>query len=422
MLALDVVAIRRGRSSRTIASAAALLALLAVVLVSPAPVPASAGTVTLNWIEWEPPASYSETSTAPSSGYGYATSALGELQLPGGSLVYVRLTGEIVDPSLGTAGPACTGYCGPSGFSSNATTRADYWQTYPASGSGVAFTSDNVPFDQLPDVGDHIGLIGAPAADGGNPTQLLEFFSDSARTEPVSVANIVMIIGSMGSGGGNSATWDFSQDIIILSDNGEVAGGSGLERTVKVPGGTGSDYQVTGDEGAGAIQILGSFTSLSWTVSAPEIWASWNVGATSASPFPAEQAAAPTVAIECRPDPVRAGEVVTCDITAGDPGIDILWRASTDATFAEAGVTLDADGRATFTFLAPRDADGRTILVELVEWGASDTVGVVGSLPGRIPAGDGPAGRTMTMVALVVGLVAAGFVGRRLGAGARRSA
>lgn len=410
--------LQRNAGRRAPALIAASLAVL-VGGMAPLASPASAQTATVNWITWTAPSTYGQTSAASGgiSEYTYATEALGELELPGGPTVYVKLTGEIVNPALlAPVDTSCSGYCGPSGFTSDGTTRPDFWLQVTGSGSGQAFASDNVPFAALPTTnGDHIGLIGQ--AETGNPTQLLEFFSDSARTVPVAVSNIIMVIASMGSGNDNPATWDFTRDVVVLSDN-EDLGFSGLARTVKDPGGTGADFQITGDEGTGTIQFIGSFESLSWTVSAPEIWASWNLGATSASPFPAPPAPAPTVAVDCRPDPVRAGEPVTCDVTGGDPGIDILWRASIDGAFAEHGVTLDQDGRGSFTFLAPRDADGRTIVVDLVEWNASDTVGVVGSvLPGRIPAGDGPADRAPAIVLLSAASIAAGLLGRRLTAG-----
>jgi hypothetical protein len=411
-----------------------LTAILAIALVVPiagtaaAPwaAPADAQTVTVNWIEWAPPASYGSTTTAPGLIYTYATTALGELQLPGRSKVYVKLTGEIVNPNVGTASSSCTGYCGPSGFTSDGTTPLVYWQQYPATGNGTAFMSDNLPSSELPKNGDHIGLVGESPGNGGNPTQLLEFFSDSQRTQPTSVVNLVMLIGSLG-GPNNPATWDFTQDFAVLSDNrGSAAGnGSGLTRREKVPGGTGADFQVTGSEGSGAIQFVGSFTSLSWTVSAPELWASWNLGATSASigpetpETPVTTTAAPTIAVDCQPDPVRPGGTVTCEITGGDPDVDILWRASIEGTFAEQGVTLDGNGRGTFAFPAPVDADGRTILVELVEWNAADTVEVAGSpLPARIPAGEGPPrGLPQAIVLLSLLLLGAGSFGRWRAAG-----
>jgi hypothetical protein len=123
-----------------------------------------------------------------------------------------------------------------------------------------------------------------------------------------------------------------------------------------------------------------------------------------------EGGAAPAVApvLVCTPDPVVPGGTVTCQITGGDPGIDILWRASFNGAFAEAGVTLDAEGRGTFTFVAPRSAAGQSVSVELVEWTRPLSVGVTAqALPGTLPAGEGSGGVPMLPLLLAGGLLAA---------------
>ena len=407
---------------------------LVLSTLSPMPV-AQAQTVTLNWISWTPPASYPHAATAGDT-YDYATTALGELELPGGPTVYVRLTGEIVNPTLRNTGginPLSGLYGGPSGFKSDNTVVDDYWQNYPVSGSGAAFTSANVPFSQLPTAGDHIGLVGSSA--GGNPTQRLEFFEDEDRTIPLPVSNIVMLVGSLG-GSDGEATWDFTQDFDILSDNrtfslsdNRTFFGSGLTRTVKSPGGTGADFQLTGEEGTGAIQFLGSFTELSWTVSAAEIWASWNISTTSAvapsdaatlppSEPPAGPMAGSPLTLRCAPDPVSPGAVVSCDVTGGDPGIDILWRTSFGDILLEQQVTLDADGRATFAFRVPVITPSGPIVVELVDWSVSDDVTVDGTaIPTSVRAGEGPAPvrtdwRAVHLLALGLAVVATRY--RRL--------
>jgi hypothetical protein len=112
------------------------------------------------------------------------------------------------------------------------------------------------------------------------------------------------------------------------------------------------------------------------------------VGSTASRTEP--PAPGPTVAVSCGPLPLQAGATVTCTVTGGDPGIDILWRASYNPTIAEAGVTLDADGTGSFTFTVPAEARGQEIMVELVEWTAPMTIGVAGGLvPSSIPAGEG---------------------------------
>lgn len=421
--------------------------LAAVGLVADPMAPPAAASGELNWIDWTAPGSYPQTGTEPDT-YKYATSADGELELADGTTVYVTLTGEVVDPTLdGTGtnvGTSCTAFCGPSGFSTSTppTTKDNFWQTYPFSGpdsytfgsgtgnpgNGESFTSANVPLAQLPENGDHIGLVGASVDDGGNPTQTLTFYSDAGRTTPVEVSDIIMIIGSLGGDHTpptpSTAVWDFTQDVVVLSDNRAVAGATGLTRTVKDPGGTGADYQISGLEGSGAIQFVGSFSELSWTVSAPEIWASWNIAATSvpvSSPDaedesgPEEAVATVQLALDCRPDPVVAGSEITCDVSGGDAGIDILWRASVGDPFAERGVTLDDGGRGTFRLVAPSDAAGSSVLVELVDWGVDDRVAVVAApVPSAVPAGDAPSPSVprgllaLVLVASIVLLVRSG--------------
>jgi hypothetical protein len=112
------------------------------------------------------------------------------------------------------------------------------------------------------------------------------------------------------------------------------------------------------------------------------------------------------LAVSCTPDPAIAGGLVTCEVSGGDAGIDILWQASIGSSFASAGVTLDGFGRATFTFRAPSGSAGQTISVTLVDWGVSDTVLVTAApVPNRLPAGGGPNGPAPAL--LVAGLVLA---------------
>ena len=125
----------------------------------------------------------------------------------------------------------------------------------------------------------------------------------------------------------------------------------------------------------------------------------------------------PTVAVSCGPLPLQAGAAVTCTVTGGDPGIDILWRASYNPAFAGAGVTLDAQGKGSFTFTVPAAAQGQEITVELVEWTAPVTIGVVGGLvPSRIPAGEGSNGTPAGLLAAAGLALIVGVALRRRGA------
>jgi hypothetical protein len=143
-----------------------------------------------------------------------------------------------------------------------------------------------------------------------------------------------------------------------------------------------TDIYLTDDEWAAAcnyIAIVSFYTTDEWT--------NW----LRASCIPEPVSAPHPMELVCTPDPVVPGGTVTCVITQGDPGIDILWRASFGGSaFVERGVTLDADGRGTFTFVAPLAARDQAILVELVEWNPAATVQVSGvPLPTRLPAGEG---------------------------------
>jgi hypothetical protein len=91
----------------------------------------------------------------------------------------------------------------------------------------------------------------------------------------------------------------------------------------------------------------------------------------------------------------------------GDPGIDILWRAAYNPVFAEAGVTLDGSGTGEFSFTVPAAALGQSVTVELVEWLAPVSLGVVGGpVPSSVPSGGGPVPAwSLVLLALAGGLV-----------------
>lgn len=118
------------------------------------------------------------------------------------------------------------------------------------------------------------------------------------------------------------------------------------------------------------------------------------------------QPAAPV--LTCTPDPVVPAGTVTCEVTGGNPDIDILWRASFNGVIASTGVRLDAQGRGTFTFIAPRSAAGQSVSVELVEWTEPISVGVTDQVsPGSLPAGEGSGGLPLLPILLSVGALVA---------------
>jgi hypothetical protein len=97
-----------------------------------------------------------------------------------------------------------------------------------------------------------------------------------------------------------------------------------------------------------------------------------------------------SLAVSCEGARAAGGEV-TCTVSGGDPGIDILWRAAYNPVIAEQGVTLDANGSGVFSFVVPAAAVGEVITVELVEWLAPVSLGTAdGPTPASVPTGSGP--------------------------------
>jgi hypothetical protein len=109
--------------------------------------------------------------------------------------------------------------------------------------------------------------------------------------------------------------------------------------------------------------------------------------------------AASGLAVACTPIAPRVGVVVTCSVSGGEPGVEILWRAAYNPTFAGEGVTLDASGSGTFSFTIPAAALGENVTVELVEWLALVSLGVAGGpVPSSVPSGQGPMSGWMFLV------------------------
>ena len=125
--------------------------------------------------------------------------------------------------------------------------------------------------------------------------------------------------------------------------------------------------------------------------------------------------AALTPSVSCVPLTPTVGGTVTCTVTGGDAGIDILWRAAYNPVIAEAGVTLDASGSGEFSFTVPAAALGEELTVELVDWTAPMSIGVAGGpVPASVPAGEGPVPSGAVVLALLAAASGAVLVGRRL--------
>jgi len=125
--------------------------------------------------------------------------------------------------------------------------------------------------------------------------------------------------------------------------------------------------------------------------------------------------------LTCDPAVAAPGQVVTCTVTGGDPGIEILWRASASPAFAGAGVQLDAEGHGTFSFRVPTSIGTRPITVELVGWGRTAPVAVVAPpVPVSVQAGEGaPQDRLPVPATAVLLLGAAGLLGLRRASASR---
>jgi hypothetical protein len=120
---------------------------------------------------------------------------------------------------------------------------------------------------------------------------------------------------------------------------------------------------------------------------------------------------AATLSLACEPLAPAVGAVVTCTVTGGEAGVEILWRAAYNPAFAGEGVTLDGSGSGTFTFRVPAAALGEELTVELVDWLAPVSLGVVGGpVPTSVPSGEGP----VPVWSLVMLVLAGGLVLRRM--------
>ncbi len=87
-----------------------------------------------------------------------------------------------------------------------------------------------------------------------------------------SVTNAVLLISSLG-GSGVSSAYKFTQPFQILSQNGFLTSS----------GDATSGYILSGIEGMGVIQFLGTYSSISWIVTKPEYYSGFTIGLTTTS-------------------------------------------------------------------------------------------------------------------------------------------
>jgi len=216
---------------------------------------AAAQAQTVNWVSWTDPVTYPSTGV----GYTYTNGTNGTLNLPDGvTNVNVTLTGEVINFSCFAGSIAG---CPPG-----------YWRTQGGwSGAAPAgtFTSANVP--GVPTNANMLAMAGyVPAV------------AQHTLTFDQPVTNIVMTIFSLGGTSTGVSAYEFDQDFTLLSQNptcaGSVTDATPANNCLTVHGRT-----LAGQEGMGTLQFTGTFTSISWTVTVPEVYSGFNVGVTSAS-------------------------------------------------------------------------------------------------------------------------------------------
>jgi hypothetical protein len=219
-----------------------LFAIMATFAISTAP-----ASIVVNWVNWTAPANYPQSNESGPLAYNYATGTTGSITMPNSLVVNVTLSGEIMNPAdYGSSG---------FGISGNS-----YWNT--RNYNGDTYISANVP--SLPDNSDRIAVSGY-----GLAVQTLTFEAP--------VSNIVMNLWSLGDDQGTMGTWVFNQPFVILSQN------AGQYPLTPYALQAEANNTLNGYEGSGTIQFTGTFSSLSWQVVNPEVYAVWNIGVTSAS-------------------------------------------------------------------------------------------------------------------------------------------
>ena len=221
------------------------------------------------WADWTLP-SYTINNTGVAS--TYASGATGSIN-NNGATVGLSLTGEV---------------------NANSFFNTFYWYggTYnPASAYTDSTGADNV--GNGPNGTDRIAQTGLTAP--ADKAHTLTFGS--------SVQDVVMAVWSLGSPSTVSSLL-FTQDFEILSSD---------RMTKNI---TANGYELEGYEGAGIIQFLGSYSSISWAVTAPEFYSAFNVGITN---NPVTTAAGAVLAIPQATRDITASNDIHTDLGNSSP-------------------------------------------------------------------------------------------------------
>ncbi len=283
---------------------------------------------TVNWVSWTAPSAPQYPNSYAPQGYTYRDGVSGSLLLAdNATVVNTTLTGEVINFScFGNTISDC-----PPG----------YWRNEGGwSGSAPAntFTSTNVP--ALPTNANMLAMAGyVPAV------------ARHTLTFDRPVTNIVMTIFSLGGTPGNSA-YKFDQDFTLLSQDtrctGHLTDAAPLFRCMTVHGRT-----LTGREGMGTLQFTGTFTSISWEVTVPEVYSGFNIGVTSAS-FTAQSAL--TLTASASHIPVASGTSVLS--TSGGSGAGAVSYTVVSGPCTVSGNTLTGTSAGTCRVTATKAGDG----------------------------------------------------------------
>ncbi len=227
-------------AARRLQSMQKLCALVALVGLSLT----SFGQITTNtWVKWESPSFDKTVDTGDYGTIDYASVVTGTLyNVNNAATVNVTYTGEATQWSAFNGS-------GLSGV-------VDMW--------GNSSTYLNSSVTTAPTYGNYIALSGYSRV-----TNTLTFSAP--------VQNILMSIASLGSPG-TQGSYEFNQPFITLS-SGPGQWGSGTM--------TGSGTTtLTGLEGDGIIEFIGTFSSLTWTTPDPEAYSAFNIGISSVTVVP----------------------------------------------------------------------------------------------------------------------------------------
>lgn len=322
--------------------------------------PVFAQTVVNNWATWTLPTSYPYSATTGSS--RYAEGAAGSVVDPlSTTTINLTLSGEVNNTS---------------------STNTSNWNTTYGYGTvNGAFLSDHVTTKPT---GPMITQTGYTTPN----------YQAHTLTFSSTVSNVLMAVWSLGGTAGVSSL-TFSQPFQILSQNGYITSS----------GDSTSGYTITGREGSGVIQFLGSYNSLSWNVTAPEFYSGFNIGLTtnpyrtydanSITPYVFDPSVLPTPFTPA----VSIPDIVSANNRTGGTGFNLLSNIGASLfnnRFDGGTLKVDSTTPATATFTITRNK------------GYIDQNGIAGTFSGVISNDGNDSGR------LVI-LNSAGTVGSRAG-------